>query len=173
MAGFYSVIFIQLASALTVPVFGCIADRLAKFTQHGRLLVQVMNLLLGSIAIVIVGKATTLSLLFIAMFFFGACKAGYDSGIFSALFDYIDPRVRGSAAGLLNTFALVGEALGPLIVGAVATSGGAKNSAIAGMSTTISISAIAYLLGAALLGSVILLKKQGCSFEMRDQNRSH
>ncbi|MFZ4116205.1 MAG: MFS transporter [Chthoniobacterales bacterium] len=159
MAGFYSVIFIQIASALTVPLFGVLADKLSRFTSNGRVLVQIGSLLIGSITIAIIGKATTLPFLFTSMVLFGACKAGYDNGIFSALFDYIEPHVRGSAVGLMNTFGWVGGALGPLVVGAVATYGGEKSSAIARMSSTIAISSIAYILGAALLGAVILMRK--------------
>jgi MFS family permease len=160
MAGFYSVIFIQIASAVTIPFFGYLADKLARFTQHGRILMQIVSLLIGSIAIAIIGKATTLPLLFTSMVLFGACKAGYDNGIFSALFDYIESPVRGSAIGLMNTFGWVGGALGPLVVGAVATYGGTKSTVIARMSSTISASAIAYLLGAVLLGLVALMKKR-------------
>lgn len=160
MAGFFAVIFIQLASALTIPFFGWIADKLAQLTHHGRILVQIVSLLIGSIAIVVIGKATTLPLLFMAMILFGACKAGYDGGIFSALFDYIEPQVRGSAVGLMNTFGWVGGALGPLVLGAIVTYGGEKSSAIARMSSTISASAAAYLLGALLLGSVVFVKKK-------------
>jgi len=163
MAGFYSVIFIQMASALTVPLFGVLADQLSRFTSNGRILVQIGSLLIGSIAIAIIGKATTLPFLFTSMVLFGACKAGYDNGIFSALFDYIEPHVRGSAVGLMNTFGWVGGALGPLVVGAATTYGGEKSSAIARMSSTIAISSIAYILGAALLGLVIVMKKGALS----------
>lgn len=159
-AGFFSVIFIQIASALTIPIFGCIADKLAARKRHGRLLLQIICLLAGSFTIIIVGQAATLGLLFSSMVLFGICKAGYDNGIFSALFDYIEPNVRGSAAGLLNAFGCVGGAFGPFIVGTIATYGGEKDSAMARMSMTISLSSIAYLLAALFLFLVIFFTKE-------------
>jgi hypothetical protein len=41
--------------------------------------------------------------LLLAMTCFGICKGFYDSGIFASLYDAIEPRARGSAAGLMNT----------------------------------------------------------------------
>lgn len=158
-AGFYSVIFIQIASAATIPLFGHFADRLARLTRHGRILMQIVSLLIGAITIVMIGTTTSLAFLFISMMVFGACKAGYDNGIFRALFDYIEPHVRGSAVGLMNTFGWMGGALGPLVVGAIVTYGGEKSSSMTRMSSTIAMSSLAYVCGAALLGVLLYFKE--------------
>ena len=42
---------------------------------------------------------------------FGVCKGFYDSGIFAALYDTIEP-ARGTAAGIMNTVGWGGERLG-------------------------------------------------------------
>lgn len=158
-AGLYSVLFIQITSGVVAPFMGWVADKLSLSNSNGRLIAQIGSLLVGSTAIFMVGNASTVPFLIGAMILMGACKAGYDVGIFSAFFDYIDPSVRGSAVGLMNTFGWVGGALGPMILGAIVTYGGEKGAAISRMSATISSSAVAYLLGASLLSTVVFLNK--------------
>jgi len=160
-AGFYSVIFIQLTSALSAPLCGWSGDWLTRKMKHGRLAVQVISLLVGTFAIIAIGLGTKFSLLAAMMILFGLCKSGYDAGIFGALFDYMEPNVRGSAAGLVISFGYFGGALGPLLLGAIATYGGASSSAIGRMSLTISMSGCAYFLGALfLLGVPVVLRKK-------------
>lgn len=160
-AGFYSVIFIQVTSALSAPLCGFTGDLLARRIRHGRLTVQVISLLFGTVAIVVIGLGTKISLLAAMMILFGLCKSGYDAGIFGALFDYIEPDIRGSAAGLVISLGYFGGALGPILLGAIATYGGAPASAIGRMSLTISMSGSAYFLGALLLlGVPFVLRKK-------------
>lgn len=156
-AGFFAVIFIQLMSVLSAPCSGWIGDQLTQKMKHGRLTVQIVSLFIGALAIVFIGQADSLVFLFAMMMLFGICKSGYDAGIFGALFDYIDPRLRGTAAGFIIACGYFGGALGPLLLGAIATYGGAHDSAINRMSLTISISAFAYFLGALLLLGVPLV----------------
>jgi len=160
-AGFYSVVFIQLTGALSAPLCGWSGDWLARRMRHGRLAVQVVSLIVGTVAIVVIGLGTKFSLLVAMMILFGLCKCGYDAGIFGALFDYMEPNVRGSAAGLIISFGYFGGALGPLLLGAIATYGGTAASAIGRMSLTIAMSGGAYFLGALfLLGVPLVLRKR-------------
>jgi MFS family permease len=162
-AGFFAVIFIQLMSALSAPCSGWIGDQLTHKMKHGRLAVQIVSLLIGVLSIVFIGQAHSLAFLFSMMTLFGACKSGYDAGIFGALFDYIEPNLRGAASGFIIACGYFGGALGPLLLGAIATYGGAHDSAISRMSLTISMSALAYFLGALfLLGVPLVLRgKEG------------
>jgi MFS family permease len=90
------------------------------------------------------------------MAFFGACKGFYDSGIFASLFDAVEPRARGSAAGLMNTVGWGGGALGPLFVGIVSKYG-SKPTEIENMSQAISFGAYVYVVAAGLLVAATLL----------------
>lgn len=160
-AGFYSVLFIQLTSALSGPLCGWCGDWLSRRMRHGRLGVQVISLLVGTGAIILIGFVTKFSLLVTMMILFGLCQSGYNAGIFGALFDYIEPSRRGSAAGLIISFGYFGGALGPLLLGAIATYGGEASLAITRMSLTISMSSCAYFLGALfLLGVPFILRKK-------------
>ena len=93
-------------------------------------------------------------LLLFAMTVFGFCKGFYDSGIFASLFDSIEPRARGTAAGIMNTVGWGGGALGPLFVGLASKYGG-KPTEVENMSDAIAFGGVIYLIGAALIGFAI------------------
>jgi MFS family permease len=149
-AGLSGAVFIHLASALSVPVAGWLADKLARRFPGGRIIVQAAGLLLGATFVFFVGKTTNTTTLLVAMTGFGLCKGFYDSGIFASLYDVIDPRARGTAAGVMNTVGWGGGALGPLCVG-LAAKYGSRPTEVDNMSQAISACALIYLLGAALL----------------------
>ncbi|MFI0347248.1 MAG: MFS transporter [Chthoniobacterales bacterium] len=157
-AGFSAVIFIQVASAISGPCSAWLADYLSIKTKNGRVIVQIMSLLLGVITIVAVGKVTSFIPLMIAMIAFGFSKGGYDAGIFATLFDHVEKKVRGSAVGMMNTIGWIGGALGPIVVGAFSTYG--HGTAMNCMSTAISWSASFYGVAACLLMGVVILTKK-------------
>src|SRR5262245_54966746 len=115
-AGLSGTIFIHLASAFAVPVAGWLADRLARRFVGGRMAVQAAGLLIGAAFVVLVATADTTVTLLVAMTGFGVCKGFYDSGIFASMYDAVEPRMRGAAAGLMNTVGWGGGALGPIFV---------------------------------------------------------
>ena len=149
-AGLSGAVFINLASALSVPLAGMLADRLARRFCGGRILVQAIGLLVGAGFVVLVGLAATPIVLIMAMVAFGACKGFYDSGTFASLYDAIEPRARATAAGVMNTVGWAGGAMGPIGIGWAATHG-RHASEITNMSEAIAWGGSVYLAGAALL----------------------
>lgn len=149
-AGLTGAVFINLASAISVSFAGLLADKFVRRFSGGRMLVQLAGLLVGVVFVCIVGQTTSTSILILAMTGFGLAKGFYDSGIFASLYDAIEPRARGTAAGLMNTVGWGGGALGPIFVGAVAKYG-RKSTAIENMSDAISLSGGIYLLAAGLI----------------------
>jgi MFS family permease len=158
-AGLTGTVYIHLASAMAVPVAGWIADRLARRWTIGRMFVQACGLGVGAVFVFTVGRTSSTATLLVAMTCFGICKGFYDSGIFASLYDAIEPRVRGTAAGLMNTVGWGGGALGPLFFGLVAKYGG-KPSKVENMSQAIAFGAFIYVLAAALViaGMMAFLK---------------
>jgi MFS family permease len=154
-AGLTGAVFIHLASALSVPVAGWLADKLARRFAGGRMLVQAAGLLLGATFVFLVGQTSNTTTLLVAMTGFGLCKGFYDSGIFASLYDVIEPRARGTAAGVMNTVGWGGGALGPLCVG-LAAKYGSRPAEMDNMSQAIAACALIYLLGAALLLAAIV-----------------
>ncbi len=149
-AGLSGSVFIHLASALSVPLGGLLADRLARRFAGGRILVQAAGLFLGAGFIGVVGLTHDVGTLLLAMTCFGLCKGLYDANIFASLYDVIAPRARATAAGIMNTVGWSGGALGPLAVGLV-TKYGRHAQAIDNMSEAIAFGSVIYLVGAILL----------------------
>lgn len=158
-AGLTGTVYIHLASAVAVPLAGGLADKFVRRWRTGRMLVQIMGLLVGAVFVVVVGQTHNTATLVVAMACFGWCKGFYDSGIFASLYDVIEPRARGTAAGLMNTVGWSGGALGPLFVGLASKYGG-QPTAVANMSNAIAFSAVFYFAAAAcLIGAMLLLPK--------------
>lgn len=164
-AGLSGAVFIHLASALSVPVGGLLADALARRLAGGRILVQALGLLGGAGFIVLVGLTGEVRTLLLAMTLFGLCKGLYDANIFAALYDVIEARARATAAGIMNTVGWGGGALGPLAVG-LATKYGRHASDVENMSEAIAFGGIIYL------ASAVLLMVAALVFARRDALRS-
>jgi MFS family permease len=159
-AGLSGAVFIHLASALSVPIAGWLADKLARRVAGGRMWVQAAGLIVGFAFVMLVGKTADVKVLLVSMTLFGFCKGFYDSGIFASLFDVIEPRARGTAAGLMNTVGWGGGALGPLFVG-LATKYGHGATGVENMSNAIAVAGVAYVVGAVLIGiAILLIRKQ-------------
>jgi MFS family permease len=149
-AGLSGSVFIHLASAMSVPVGGWLADRWARRHPGGRMLVQALGLFLGATFVFLVGTTQNVSVLLLVMSLFGLCKGLYDSNIFASVFDVIEPRARGTAAGIMNTVGWGGGALGPLAVGWVSKHG-RRATEMENMSEAIAFCSLIYIAGAILL----------------------
>ena len=149
-AGLSGSVYIHLASALSVPAGGVLADRLACRFAGGRMLVQAFGLVAGATFVGLVGLTTSVTTLLASMTLFGLCKGLYDANIFASLFDVIEPRARATAAGIMNTVGWGGGALGPLAVG-FATQYGRHEKSIDNMSEAIAFGAVIYVISAGLL----------------------
>jgi MFS family permease len=149
-AGLSGSIYINLASAASVPLAGILADRWARRRPGGRILVQATGLLLGATFVFWVGAAQTVSVLLASMTCFGLCKGFYDSNIFASLFDAVEPRARATSAGMMNMVGWAGGALGPIYVGWASKYGG-RATEMVNMSAAISWCSLIYAAGAAAL----------------------
>src|SRR4051812_21309539 len=96
-AGLSGAAFIHLASAVSVPIGGLVADRLARRSAGGRMLVQAAGLLIGSVFVITIGRTANVTTLLTAMTLFGLCKGLYDSNIFASLYDAVEPSARATA----------------------------------------------------------------------------
>jgi MFS family permease len=149
-AGLSGSVFIHLASALSVPIGGWLADRLARRWAGGRMLVQALGLLLGAVFVFQVGTTRSVGVLLITMTCFGLCKGLYDANIFASMFDIVGTRARATAAGIMNTVGWGGGAIGPLAVGWFSQHG-RHASEMENMSEAIAACSVVYLLSAGVL----------------------
>jgi MFS family permease len=159
MAGLSGTVFIHSASAVAVPLAGWLADRVTRRFAGGRILIQALGLFGGAAFVFLVGETENHATLIVAMTIFGFCKGFYDSGIFASLYDSIEARARGTAAGIMNTVGWGGGAFGPFFVGWIAEHG-SRPSKIENMSNAIAWGGAVYLLAAALLvGAMICARR--------------
>jgi MFS family permease len=159
-AALTATLYIQLASAAAVPLAGMLADRLARRFAGGRVIVQAAGLLGGAAFVTMVGRTTSVDTLVLVMTVFGFCKGFYDSGIFASLYDAIEPRARGTAAGLMNTVGWGGGAFGPWFIGWLAEHG-KRSTKIENMSDGIAWGGAIYLVSAGLLLCAIWQLRRG------------
>jgi MFS family permease len=148
-AGLTGSVYIQVASAIAVPIAGWASDTLARRFAGGRMLTQAAGLLVGSVFVFMVGFAKDKTTLILAMTVFGLCKGFYDANIFAGLYDVIPPHARATAAGIMNTVGWGGGAIAPWAFGRFAMRGGGTE--VENMSHAISFGAIFYILAATLL----------------------
>ncbi len=149
-AGLSGSIFIHLASVASVPLAGVMADWLARRFSGGRIVVQAFGLLAGTGFVFLVGWTASVSTLLVAMTCFGFCKGIYDSSIFASLCDFVDPRSRATATGIMNTIGWGGGGLGPIFLGWFAQHGG-KSTEMGNMSAAIGYCGTFYFVGALML----------------------
>ncbi len=112
-------LFMQGGSLVGVLIGGAVADLAARRSRGGRMIVQGAGLICGAPCVLLVGHATSLVPLVAGLVAIGLAKGVYEASIFASVFDVIDPRFRGTAAGLMNTIGWAGASLAPVVVGTI------------------------------------------------------
>jgi MFS family permease len=155
-AGFSSMFYHHIFAFIGVLVGGRLSDLWASRRRTVRMEVECAGLLLGAPFIYLMGTAGSLILCYGALAGFGLFRGIYDSNLFAALFDVIEPRLRASAVGIMISFAFIVGALAPLILGWAKKPFG-LSAGIAGLS-------VAYLLGAAIIfaATKLFFRKDYC-----------
>jgi MFS family permease len=116
-----------LANLVGALAGGWLADRAIRCHPGGRAWVQALGLAIGTPWIFVVGSTHSLAWLVAALIVAGLGKGFYDANIFAALYEVVEPEVRGVAAGLMNTVGWVGGLMAPVIVGAVSDQSSLSN----------------------------------------------
>jgi len=154
-SGLAATLFVQLASMAGAQLGGWMADAWSAKMPAGRIVVQAIGLLCGAPFVVLCGWTRSVPILIIALTCWGLFKGIYDANIFAAIFDVIPEQTRGTAAGFMNMIGWLGGGAAPLVVGYVARR--------YNLSLAISLAAVVYLIGAALLGLAALYTRHNRS----------
>lgn len=118
-SGFDATFYHYLAAFFGVLIGASFADRYSKKVVGMRGLVQGTGLLLGAPFIFLLGIFNSPLLLYTTLALFGLFRGIYDSNIFAALYDVVDPKVRSTATGLMLMFAFVTGASAPYLLGKI------------------------------------------------------
>ena len=155
-AGLHSTLYHFLFAFFGVMIGARISDKLSMKRKQIRMEVEIIGLLLGAPFIFWMGATDAKTGCYVAMALFGIFRGMYDSNLFAALFDVIEPRYRASSMGVMLAVAFIIGALAPVILGWVKT--------VAGLETGIMLLSSFYLLGAMLIvtGLVFFFRKNYC-----------
>ena len=116
-SGFSSVFYHHLLAFAGVILGGRLSDKLSVKRKKIRMEIEFLGLLLGAPFIWWMGQTGSLTLAYVALAGFGFFRGMYDSNLFAAPFDVIEPEYRSSATGVMLSFAFVIGALAPVVLG--------------------------------------------------------
>lgn len=114
---FHAVFWFYLGAFVGVTLAGRISDALKARREAIRFEVELVGILLCIPFILMMASVHNLVLMIIAIFFFGFATGVYDSNLYAALFDVINPRYRAVATGLFGCGGCIIGAFGPAVMG--------------------------------------------------------
>jgi MFS family permease len=154
LSGFSATAYLQAGSILGVLAGGALADRFARRHVTGRMRAQAIGLIAGVPFLFVMGWTRSVPVVVMAMAGFGFFKGVYDSNIWAALHDWVNPRRRAEAVGFMNSVGWFSSSLGTMAVGASA--------ARFGLRAAISACSLVYLaVGVTMLGGIIANRRSG------------
>ncbi|MEN6408033.1 MAG: MFS transporter [Thermoguttaceae bacterium] len=116
-AGFSSMFYSNLFAMVGVIIGGRLSDVLAARRSTIRMEFEYLGLLLGAPFIALMSLTGNLWLCYVGLAGFGLFRGVYDSNLFAALFDVIEPRYRASAVGAMLCISFVISAFAPVTLG--------------------------------------------------------
>jgi len=116
-AGFSAMFYSNLCALIGVLVAGRVSDQWARRRRRVRMEFECAGLLLGAPFIALMALAQNFWLCCLGLAGFGFCRGIYDSNLFAALFDVIEPRYRASAVGIMLAMAFIGAGFAPVALG--------------------------------------------------------
>jgi len=116
-AVFHGVFWFYLGAFVGVTLAGRFSDKLKPKRPGVRFDVELVGILLCIPFILIMSRATGLGLMIVTILLFGFATGVYDSNLYAALLDVIDPKYRAMATGIFGSGGCILGALGPLVMG--------------------------------------------------------
>ena len=116
-AVFHGVFWFYLGAFMGVTLGGRLSDKLKARRPGIRFETELVGLILCIPFILMMAFVHGLPLMIIAILMFGFATGVYDSNIYAALFDVINPRFRAVATGLFGCGGCIVGAFGPAVMG--------------------------------------------------------
>jgi len=116
-AVFHAVFWFYIGAFVGVTIAGRISDALKKSRDAIRFEVEFVGMFLCIPFILLMSFSQSLILMIVAIFLFGFATGIYDSNLYAALFDVVDPRFRAVATGLFGCGGCIIGAFGPAVMG--------------------------------------------------------
>lgn len=156
-ASFSSLAYHHAFALIGVLLGGKLSDAWVARRKTIRMEFECFGLLLGVPFIFWMGQAGNVLTCCTALAFFGLFRGIYDSNLWAALFDVIEPRYRASATGLMLSCAFLVGALAPVLLG--------WTKGMFGLSDSISGLAVAYFTSSMIVFAALrtTFKRDYCS----------
>jgi sugar phosphate permease len=145
-AGFSATVYIQVASFAAIIAGGWWSDRWTRTKPGARAIVQAAGFAAAGPFLFLTGTTSSVPVLIVALIAFGLGRGLYDCNVMPVLCDFVDPRLRATAYGVLNL-------LGCVAGGTMAAAAGALKATL-GLGTALQISGVLLLLCAWILTRV-------------------
>lgn len=116
-AVFHGVFWFYLGAFIGVTLAGRYSDKMKPKKPTIRFIVELAGILLCIPFILIMSRATGLTVMIITILLFGFATGVYDSNLYAALLEVIDPKYRAMATGIFGSGGCLFGALGPLVMG--------------------------------------------------------
>ena len=114
-AGQFATLWSRPATIAGLLLGGFLADRLARVMRSGRILIQILGMLIWIPALFLMGSSESLDLLRAVMVAVGIGYGFYIANLWTTTFEVIDPAARSTAIGLLNVIGIVSAPTSPFI----------------------------------------------------------
>lgn len=118
-ASFIAMFFHFALALVGVLVGGRVSDKLAPKRKTVRMETEFLGLLLGSPFIFLMGLTNTLWVSCLGLAMFGFFRGVYDSNLYAAAFDVIDPKYRSSSVGVMTCFAFLVGSVASSVLGVI------------------------------------------------------
>lgn len=116
-AGFSSMFWHHLPAYFGVLIAASVSDRWARSRKQVRMEIECLGLLCGGPFIYLMGSTDRLWIAYLGLAGFGLFRGVYDSNLFAALFDVVEPKYRATATGVMLSLAYVIGASSPVLLG--------------------------------------------------------
>lgn len=114
-AGFFATIWNRPAAFVGLLLGGVLADRWARKWIRGRILVQILGMVIWVPALLVLGTAESWYILGPTMAVSGLAYGLYVANLWTTAFEVIDPAARSTAIGLFNVIAVPASLTSPCI----------------------------------------------------------
>ena len=118
-AVFHGFFWFYLGAFIGVTISGRLSDKLKPTRPFIRFEVELAGLLMCIPFILVIAGTPALPVMIVALALFGFATGVYDSNLYAALLDVIDPKYRALATGIFGCGGCIIGALGPIVMGAL------------------------------------------------------
>jgi MFS family permease len=136
----------HLFALAAIMAGGVVTDRFVARLPRFRLGFQIVALLCGAPALLMIGLAPSMATLLVAASAYGVFRGFFEVNTHASLFDVVVPEHRSTAVGLLNMVAFFFGGLSGVVMGALSQRWGVR-----GFEIGFGLMAAAYVVGAALM----------------------